>query len=77
MSEQAASRIHVKLLRARSGRVAVMARIDAGQPWVQVESILGMDDAAEFAGDLAMDDGERETYIRQAAGEDWGEDAPS
>ena len=76
MSQEARDYVHVKLVPARNGRRAVLARLGMDSPWVQVESILGEMEAADFAGDLAVDDGERATYIRQAEGEDWGDDAP-
>lgn len=68
---------HVKKMMAPSGRYAIMARKDEASSWVQVESILGLENAERFVEELDEFDEPRLEAIEEfEAGDDWGDDAP-
>ena len=60
---------------AKNGRRAILARIDENSPWVQVESVLGDENAQRMVDDLENDE-QRKSFIEDADGDDWGDDAP-
>ncbi len=61
----------------KSGRWAIMAREDIASPWVQVESVLGVEEANKLVEQLEYDDEERHGYIySNGDSEGWGEDDP-
>jgi hypothetical protein len=64
----------VLALPSRNGRFAIMARMDDRSPWVQVESILGEDNAHRYM-EMLEDDQERYSTIQANGEEDWGEDS--
>ena len=69
--------VNVRMILAQSGRYAIMARIDEESPWVQIESILGQENAARHAEDMDNDDAARAEAIRDGeADSNWGTDAP-
>lgn len=69
---------NVRLLLAKNGRYAVMAReSEHSTVWVQVESVLGHDNAQKLAEQIEDDDSLRHLYIADSEDEsDWGNDAP-
>lgn len=60
---------------AKTGRHAVMARLDKTSPWVQVESVRGEEEAWKLANELEGDDDKRKEFIEDNE-DDWGDDAP-
>lgn len=66
----------VKAIMASSGRYAIMARADVDSPWVQIESVLGMENADRLVDEMENDDAIRAENCRDMADEEWGADAP-
>jgi hypothetical protein len=60
----------------KSGRIAVLARRSRDDTYVQVESVLGTEEAEKYADTLEHDDVERNGVIVALEDEDWGDDAP-
>ncbi len=60
----------------QSGRLAILARASTDEPWVQVESVLGSDIAADMVERLESDDEYRSEMTTDYATEEWGDDAP-
>lgn len=72
-----AERKFVKLLPAQNGRIAVMVRKDAASEiWIQVESILGNEEAEKYANELEHHEDERAEALSMMTEEEWGQDAP-
>lgn len=65
----------VRVLPSKSGaRFAIMARNDGF--WVQVEAIIGRENADQYADRLEHDADLRAQVIEQCEDDDWAEDAP-
>lgn len=62
---------------AHNGRYAVLARRTEGDDWVQVESVLGDQEASNFADSLESDEGVRSKHIEDCAEDEWDEDEPA
>lgn len=65
---------NVKTILAPNGRYAIMAREDPTSPWVQVESVLGKEEADKLAARLDYDGVERHAYIADNGDIEWSED---
>lgn len=67
-----------KIMLAKNGRYAVLARMDKEDPWTQVESIRTECLAIEYAADLENIDTERQEALEDyEPGEMWeNDDAP-
>jgi hypothetical protein len=69
---------NTQVVLAHNGRYAIMARTKEGEPWVQIESVLDIDTANNFAQRLETLDEERAEYIAEGkSDEDWGDHAPA
>lgn len=69
---------NVRILSAKQGdRIAVVARKAPGEPWIQVESVLGEQNAQDCAEELDADAGKRSSVIDEFAEDEWGTDAPA
>lgn len=67
---------NVKIVPAKNGRWAVLARNGPSADWRQVESIDTEENAQRYAEEIDNDASLRGEYINDAEGDDWGEDAP-
>lgn len=70
-------RVFTRVALALNGRYAVLARRTEGDDWVQVESVLGDEEAGNFADSLESDEGVRVKAVEDCAEESWGDDEPA
>lgn len=63
-------------VRAKNGRIAILARNNDNEPWVQVESADTLDNSAWLIEMLDDDAEKRAEYIVSAGSDEWGDDAP-